>query len=326
MVGFVRGENPPRVGAAAHVVAPAEVDELLRAAEGETESVVEVFDPEADVQEVRVESGELDAEVVEGPDPEHWLLRVRPTQTQRSQMFPMQLVAVDVRGVPTGVPVVVDVPAAEGVEVEEFEVRWEEPPAGSDPFDAPEEVAVYEVDRPSAPSTGAAGGLLGWAVYASTEPGFEPTDENLVALAPATARSARVVLALPLGKRDHQAWIVKVTARRGLGEGRASREAATDVPRVPDGTAFNGKKLVVPAFGSNLLPGAAVEVREAIDGAGERFALTPSRNGMKWVVKGRTLSEPGGKRLSEVMRGKSGVFLILINPNGRTSAPYLLTP
>jgi hypothetical protein len=47
---------------------------------------------------------------------------------------------------------------------------------------------------------------------------------------------------------------------------------------------------------------------------------------MKWVVKGRTLSEPGGKRLSEVMRGKSGVFLILINPNGRTSAPYLLTP
>jgi hypothetical protein len=326
MVGFVRGENPPRVGAAAHVVAPAP-DAGRGAVDGQTEAVVEVFDPEEDLADVRVEGppGGPEAEILPGGDAAHRVLRVRPTQTQRSQMFPMQLVATDRVGGEIRATVVVDVPPADGVEVEEFEVEWEAPPAG-DAFEAPVNVFAFRAGGADQPVTGDGGGLLGYAIYASTSPGFEPSDENLVATAVATARSARVTLISPLAARTHQVWYFRVTARLPLGEGRASEEAATDVPRIPEGAVHQQGKLVIPDFGSNLAAGAHVEVRLSADQPGERFILGTNRRGTKWVVKRSAVSAPGGRRLAEVMQGQAMVYLVAVNPNGKASVPFPLVP
>jgi hypothetical protein len=327
-IGFPTGENPPRVAAAAGVVAPADANGARAKGRGApaalTETFVEIADPDGDLAAVRAEAtDDLSVSIAPTQSPTHYLLAIRPAPVHRGQMVPVSIAATDLSGRVTTSVVQIFVPPADGVEVTRYEIRWEAPPSG-DPFEAPSGVEMFEAGASTPPITGDGGGLLGYAIYASLDPDFVPATANLIALAPPAARNGTVTLVRQAG--SVQPWYVKVTARRQLGEGRVSERASSDVPRIPEGVAFKKGKLIIPESGSNLRAGALLEIRTAIDGAGERFPLSPNGKGTKWVVKKSARSTPGGAKLSAVVRVGRAVFLVAINPDGKGSAVYPFTP
>jgi hypothetical protein len=329
-VQFRRGLNPPRLSLPGEVqpAAPGatrRAEGAIQAPAGElTQLTLEALDPDGGPVQLRLDSsGELDVTLEAGLDAAHPVLEIRPTLAERGQMYPVTVVGIDAAGMQTTSVTTVEVPPAEGVEVGRYEVRWAAPPAG-DPFEAPVNVEAFAVGETTEPVLGPENGLLGYAIYASRTAGFALTDQTLVALASASARNARVVLVAPVGEGG-AVWYVRVTSRRVEGESRGSAEAATDTPRIPGAVLKNGK-LIVPAQGSQLEAGAQLEVRQAVEALGERFALVRDRRGKKWLVKKSAESVPGGKRVGEMVRPGQSVILIAINPDGKTSAPYAFTP
>jgi hypothetical protein len=254
-------------------------------------------------------------------DPTHFALVVTPSNAQRGQMVLTRVTATDADGRSSFADVLVEVPSGAGGEVLPVEVWWVAS-QGGDPFDAPSSADVTERSVSQTTATGDPGDLVGFAVYASSTPDFEPGPETLVALAPASLRS--VVFSRERAAGDTGPVHVKVTARRGEGEGRASVDADSEEPHVPQGVTFRAGKLTVPDVRTNFRPGAMLEVRQTSDGAGERFPV--EKAGAKWVVKRRASGTPGGLRLSDVLEPGREVFLVAINPDGRASVVVPFVP
>jgi hypothetical protein len=329
-VGFAPGENPPRL------TVPGQVDGSdgkrvasppIFARAGEvTEVFIEALDPDGGPVTVELAaSNGLDATLEATASPEHFKLSISARRSQRGQMIPLSIIATDARGLATSKSAVVDVPPAQGVDVENLAVWWDPPPAG-DPFEPPVNIEVFETGGATTrPSTIDDSNLLGYAIYASTTPNFEPGDENLVELALPTALKGNVTLVRPATGGDPAPWYFKVTSRRVEGESRGSEEASSDVPRVPTAV-FTKGKLVIAAKGSNILPGAFVEVRQTADEPGERFTLKRNASGTKWVVKKNAVSTPGGLRLANMLSQGEPVFLVIVNPNELASQPFAFTP
>ena len=329
-VGFAPGENPPRL------TVPGQVDESngkrvasppIFARAGEvTEVFIEALDPDGGPVTVELAaSNGLDATLAPTESAQHFKLSLSARRNQRGQMIPLSIVATDALGQTTSKTAVVDVPPAQGVDVENLAVWWDPPPAG-DPFEAPVNIEVFETGGATTrPSTTDVSSLLGYAIYASTVPNFEPGDENLVELALPTALKGNVTLVMPATGGDPAPWYVKVTSRRVEGESRGSEEASTELPRVPTAVYTKGK-LVIAAQGSNVLPGAVVEVRQTADLPGERFPLRRNASGTRWVVKKNAVSTPGGLRLRDALSRGEPVFLVIVNPNDLASQPFAFTP
>jgi hypothetical protein len=85
-------------------------------------------------------------------------------------------------------------------------------------------------------------------------------------------------------------------------------------------------KLVLPVVGSNLLPGATLEVRSDINSPGEVFAFSLNKKGTKYVIKKKAVSTPGGVKFSEAFRPGQAALLVLVNSNGKRSAPFPFVP
>jgi hypothetical protein len=321
-----RGSNPPRL------TVPGDMDELDKrvssppvfAPAGQTTEVfVEVVDPEGDPVTLELASdGGIGAALEPTEDPGYFKLSVSPARRQRGQMIPLSLTAMDSQGATTTKTTLIDVPAA-GAEVDNLAVWWDPPPAG-DPFEPPVDIEVFATGGATTrtPTTENTNGLLGYAIYASTTPDFEPSEENLVELAVPTALRGNVVLPRPAGGSP---WFFKVTSRRVEGESTGSDLAATDVPRVTTAT-FRRGKLAIVAHGSNVLPGAAVEVRTNPAEPGVRFPLAANRQGTRWVVRKNAVGEPGGVRPRDVLERGVEVVLVIHNPNEKASQPFAFTP
>lgn len=315
-IGQPEGENPPKVDAPERVEAPAG-----RA----TEVIVEAFDPDGgSVTPELVASGGLDAEIRPTSDAHHFALVLSPRRSHAGQAFNLEVAAMDSSGMRSTDAFTVTVPAASSGETVDLEVRWGSPDP-EDPFAEPGEVEVFGSPGTISRINGDGLDVLGYAVYASTEETFEPSEETLVSLANPTWRNGLVTVTVPAGKRSHRPLHVRVTVRRTNGTSRPSKETSTDLPRFPSIPALLKGKLVLPAMGSNLLPGALLEVRIVPEQPGERFPFTLNRKGTKFIIKPGTMST-GGVRFSDVVRPGQAAVLILVNQNGKTSAPMTFAP
>jgi hypothetical protein len=101
----------------------------------------------------------------------------------------------------------------------------------------------------------------------------------------------------------------------------AGKAGAEGAPTILNAQLKRGVKLSVAAAGSDIEPGARVEV----DGV-ESFALMRNRARTKWVVGKRAMSTPGGRRVEEVWADGQAHTIVVINPSGLRSAPVSLAP
>jgi hypothetical protein len=312
-IGARRGENRPRLDGPRRVVAPAG---------SRTEVSLEALDDDLDDVMVSAQASGLAVAIEPGADGSHRVLVLTPTSGQAGTNVPVMVTATDPSGRTKELLIEVEVPATTGVEVTSYELRWSEPPA-SELFSAPASIEMFAATSVT-PIEGDPGDLLGYAIYCSTEPGFEPSEDTLFMLAGPTSRNGPLVLTAPLGK-SHVPFHVKATARHRNGESGASKESSSDLPRFTT-IAYKKGKLQITASGSNLAAGAAVEVRQTVDGTGERFNLAPNKSGSKWVVKKTVTSTPGNLKLSDLLRAGQIVYLVLWNPNGKASIATPFTP
>jgi hypothetical protein len=223
-IGFLLNANPPRV----------DVPDLNHAATGgETTINIETFDPDGGATTVTLESGGgLDAEVRPTTDPSHFVLAVTPKANQAGQRFHLEVKATDDTGLSTNKMFMVDILASSNAQTVDLEIRWLSIDE-SDPFSEPQGVEIFEAPASSSQMVGDPGDFLGYAIYASTEEQFEPSDANLVAFANPNWRNTVVTFTIPEAKDGRKPVTVRVSGRRRNGTGRPSKETSTDLPRFP---------------------------------------------------------------------------------------------
>lgn len=88
--------------------------------------------------------------------------------------------------------------------------------------------------------------------------------------------------------------------------------------------AFKKGKILIVANGSNIVPGATLELSGGGLGATESFPLSPNRPGTKFLVKKSARSTPGGFQLDEVLPVGASITIVVRNPDGTPSAPATL--
>ena len=78
-------------------------------------------------------------------------------------------------------------------------------------------------------------------------------------------------------------------------------------------------KLVFPIAGSNIMPGAKLQV--TVNGAVETFDLTVSQKNV--IVRNSARSTPGGRSISQLLPKGTSAMLVVQNPNNVTSTPFV---
>ena len=157
-----------------------------------------------------------------------------------------------------------------------------------------------------------------YRVYRSTSPGVAPIEANRVGQVTG-AQLAFLDTSAPNG----DVYYV-VTALYGAGESAPSNEAAPggvdpNAPVVLNPTYKKGK-LTVDASGSKIVSGTLVVIDDA-----ETFILKQSGDQTKWVVKKKTRSVPGGKRVAQVLVSNKPARLYVVTPGGLRSAAVTFT-
>lgn len=87
---------------------------------------------------------------------------------------------------------------------------------------------------------------------------------------------------------------------------------------------FRNGKILLQANGSNIAPGATLELSAGELGALESFALSPNAQATKFVVKKSARSTPGGLTVTEAVPLGASVTIVVRNPDGTPSAPGTL--
>jgi hypothetical protein len=103
-----------------------------------------------------------------------------------------------------------------------------------------------------------------------------------------------------------------------------SVSSGTSTPTIIAPTYKKGK-IVLQANGSNIEPGAVLEVSGPTITGTETFPLAANATNTKWQVKKTTTSSPSGKTVDELIAAGATVTLTVRNPDGVTSAPMPLS-
>jgi hypothetical protein len=88
---------------------------------------------------------------------------------------------------------------------------------------------------------------------------------------------------------------------------------------------FKKGKILLQANGSNVAPGATLELSGGGLGATESFPLSANASGTKFLVKKSARSTPGGLAVEEVLPAGASVTIVVRNPDGTPSAPATLS-
>lgn len=224
----------------------------------------------------------------------------------------------------------VEIPDPGAYEIVTLEVRWIEPQEGQSGqlnFNPPENIEAFPAPTTFTRinDTSPQSDVEAYVIYASDTPDFEPSPATLVGLADRTWLNGTVTLLLPKTKA-HSPRHIRCTVRRSGAESKPSKETSTDTPRFPGTPVYKKNKLLIDVAGSNIVSGAQIEVRSSATAPGDRFPVALSKKGTKWLIKSSTLSLDGGKRLKDVIRKGQPVVLLLVNENGKISAPYVFVP
>jgi hypothetical protein len=89
--------------------------------------------------------------------------------------------------------------------------------------------------------------------------------------------------------------------------------------------AFKKGKVLLQANGSNIVPGAVLELSGGGLEATESFSLSANAPGTKFLVKKSARSVPGGLRIEEALPAGAAVTIVVRNPDGTPSAPATLS-
>lgn len=128
---------------------------------------------------------------------------------------------------------------------------------------------------------------------------------------------------VPVGISTSTARVQIVIRDASGNEGQASSTANFTVAPppviVPTPKLKATGKLVFPAVGSNIVPGAKLQV--TVNGAVETFDLTVSQKNV--IVKNSARSTPGGRSIRQVLPKGTSAMLVVQNPNNITSTPFV---
>lgn len=154
-----------------------------------------------------------------------------------------------------------------------------------------------------------AAGLVGYAIYRSTSPGFAIALSNIVGVIPAT--QSTFIDTVPVPPDSTQRFFYKATAVYQTGIESGSSNEASSGPTIV-GLQFRQKGLRFQAAGSNFAAGAVLIIN-----GNQTFTL--QRSGDFIVVDKNARSTPGNQRVRDLLRAGSTITVQGRNPNGATS-------
>ncbi|MBI4749138.1 MAG: FG-GAP repeat protein [Acidobacteria bacterium] len=128
---------------------------------------------------------------------------------------------------------------------------------------------------------------------------------------------------VPVGINTSAARVQIVIRDASGNEGQASSSANFTVAPppviVPTPKLKATGKLVFSAVGSNIVPGAKLQV--TVNGAVETFDLAVSQKNV--IVKNSARSTPGGRSIRQLLPKGTSATLVIQNPNNVTSTPFV---